>query len=64
LSLEELEALIVQRETRIATLEAEFADPVTYRDGAAVARLQQEFDTLKQELAQAEAEWERRIDQT
>ncbi len=63
LSLRELEAFIIECESRINTFAAKFADPVVYRDGAAVARLREEFDAIKRELAEAEAAWERRVEQ-
>ena len=61
LTLAELEDYITERETRLRKLEATFADPAIYRDGTDVAALRTEFDTLKRELSEAEADWESRI---
>ena len=63
MALDELEAFIMEHEERIGGFEAKFADPDVYRDGEAVARLREEFETLKRELAEAEAAWERRAEQ-
>ncbi len=62
MALEELEAFIMEREERVAAFEVKFADPNVYRDGEAIARLREEFETLKRELAEAEAAWERRAE--
>lgn len=63
LTLEELEAFIIQREEALREFEARFADPAVYRDAAAIARLRAEFETLRRELAEAEAAWEERVEQ-
>ena len=64
LSLEQLEAFITDRENEVSNMGARFADPEIYHDGAAVARLREKFDALQQELAEARAAWEQRVDQT
>jgi ATP-binding cassette subfamily F protein 3 len=63
LSLAELESFIIDHEERLRRFEADFADPAVYRDGAAAARLREEFDSIKRELAEAQAAWERRAEQ-
>jgi hypothetical protein len=62
MALEELEAFIMEREERIAAFETKFADPNVYRDGEGIVRLREEFETLKRELAEAQAAWERRAE--
>lgn len=63
LSLGELEEFIIESEAGIVDFERKFADPAVYRDGAAVVGLREEFELLKQELAQAQEAWERRAEQ-
>lgn len=55
--LEELEALIAQHEARIGELNERFGVAEVYKDAEAVAKLRDEFDTLKAELAEAEEAW-------
>ena len=61
LSVEELEALIMQREEQVAALNKRFADPEIYKEPDRLATLKNEFDVLKAELAEIEAAWEARI---
>ena len=63
MTLEELETFIIEQEDRIAGFEAKFADPNVYREGEAVPRLREQFDALRRELSEAEAAWERRVEQ-
>ncbi|MGE0480627.1 MAG: ribosomal protection-like ABC-F family protein [Phycisphaerae bacterium] len=60
LTLEALEAWIVDAETKLAVLQERFGDARVYQDAAALAKLQAEFDTLKAELTEAEEDWYRR----
>ncbi len=62
MKLEELETFIMSGEQRIAELNLRFADPDVYRDAAAVQKLRAEFDGLKAELGEAEAEWLERVE--
>ncbi|TWT42312.1 putative ABC transporter ATP-binding protein YheS [Phycisphaerae bacterium RAS1] len=62
-SVEELEHMIGEREAKIAALEQRFGDTDIYRDAARLAKLQEEFDALKSELTEIEAEWYARMDQ-
>lgn len=64
MTLDELELFIIEREERLADLQARFSDPQVYRDGAAVNRIREEFDTLKAELTEAEAVWVRRAEKS
>ncbi len=57
LGLAQVEALIGQREAQIVALHERFADPQSYRDPGAAARLQAELDAAKAELSLAEEVW-------
>jgi ATP-binding cassette subfamily F protein 3 len=63
MSLADLEAFIEQHEREVREFEQKFTDPAVYRDGAAIAGLREEFETLRQDLAEAEAAWERRAEE-
>jgi len=63
MSLEELEAFIMDAEARLAQLERDFADPTIYRDGTAVADKRAQFDAIKADLAQAESTWLERAEE-
>jgi len=56
-SVEEIEAFIMEREAKLEQIHSRFGDPKVYSDGAAVTKLQAEFDGIKAELQEAEAEW-------
>ncbi|MCH7871552.1 MAG: ATP-binding cassette domain-containing protein [Planctomycetes bacterium] len=60
LSLDKLEALIIEREEQIVALNARFADQAVYKDPQEVARLREEFDRLKSDLTAAESAWDHR----
>lgn len=57
MSIEELEAFIMEQEQKIAATNERFGDPAVYQDPSACAALTGELDALKRELADAEAEW-------
>jgi ATP-binding cassette subfamily F protein 3 len=57
LTLAELEAYITQREQRLASVQERFGDAKLYRDATAVSELRAEYETLRAELAAAEAAW-------
>ncbi len=57
MSLDELETFIMEREDKIADYEKKFADPRIYRDGPTIAGLREEFEAVKQQLAEAEQAW-------
>ena len=62
MSLEELETFIMEQEDKLADFEKRFADPKIYRDGPTVAGMREEFEVVKQELAEAEQAWEKRAE--
>ena len=61
--IEQIEALIVEREEQIAELEARFTDANLYRRPEQVIQLRQQLEQLKAELAEAEQCWSERADQ-
>jgi ATP-binding cassette subfamily F protein 3 len=62
LKLEELEALIIEREQQLERLHERFGDVQLYREAGAVVRLREEFETRKSELQEAEADWTARAE--
>ena len=62
LTVDELETYIAEREARLAAVQERFGDAQVYKDPAALARLQAEFETLRQELAEAEEVWLERME--
>jgi ATP-binding cassette subfamily F protein 3 len=59
-SIEELEALVIERETQLAALHGRFGDPVVCRDPDLLAELSEEADALSAELAEIDAAWQDR----
>ena len=64
LKTDELEALIIEHEARLAVLRERFGDSSVYQNRETVARLHKEFDTLKAEIEDAEAEWNIRAERS
>jgi ATP-binding cassette subfamily F protein 3 len=62
LTVDELAAMIEEREERVAALTEQFGDADVYRDPEASRRLQEELEALKAELAEIEAAWADRIE--
>ncbi len=58
----ELEAAIMEREEKLAQLEAQLADPAVYADGEKVRRVRAEYEAVKAELPALNQEWERRLE--
>ena len=57
LTLDEIEALIADRERQLAEISMRYADPAVYKDPAEVVRLGEQFESVKRELAAAEEAW-------
>ncbi|MFH0983634.1 MAG: ABC-F family ATP-binding cassette domain-containing protein [Planctomycetota bacterium] len=64
MSLEQLETLIIEHEARIHQLNARFADVKVYRDPEASKGLQAELETARAALAEVEAQWYERLENT
>jgi len=62
LTLEQLEARIMEHEHRIAELTERFGDPSVARDRAKLAELDAEMSQLRSDLAEMESAWNRRVD--
>ncbi len=61
-SLEELEAQITTHEQRLTQISAAFGDAAIYQDPGAPARLREELEEVKAELAELHAAWEEKVD--
>ncbi len=59
--LEALEAMILERETRLGEIEIAFGEEATYRDPDAADALQTELAELSSELEALHAAWDRRV---
>jgi ATP-binding cassette subfamily F protein 3 len=62
LSIDELEAMVIERETELATLHERFADPAVCRDPDALAELREEVELLEADLAEVDAAWQERVE--
>ena len=62
LSVEEIEALIVEYEARLAALNQRFGDPAVYKDRDALIELRRELNAVAEELADVDAVWQERVD--
>lgn len=62
LGLEEIEALIMQRETQLAELNERFGDQEIYKDPARLADLRGRIEVLNSELEQLNTAWEEQVD--
>ncbi|MFQ5590334.1 MAG: ribosomal protection-like ABC-F family protein [Phycisphaerae bacterium] len=62
LSIDELEAMVIERETELALLHEKFADRAVYRDPGSLAALKEEVASLEAELAEIDAAWQERAE--
>ncbi len=62
LSIDQLEELVVHRETKLAMLNERFGDPTVYKDPAVLEELQEQTEALERELAEVDAAWQERAD--
>ncbi len=60
LSADELEAMVIDREERLAALNTRFADPAIMRDIDALQRLKADIQAAQDELAEIDAAWHER----
>lgn len=61
-SVDELEALVVEKEIALAALHERYGDPAVLRDPEALAELVEEIDAAAAELAVVDAAWQERVD--
>lgn len=61
LSAAELEAMLIERESRNATLQERFGDPAVCRDPKRLAGLESEVEALTAEIAAIDAAWQHRV---
>jgi ATP-binding cassette subfamily F protein 3 len=62
LSIDELEALVIEHEERLAAIHLRFADPEVYRGPERLAELREEAEATERELAVVDAAWQERVD--
>lgn len=60
--IEEIESLIIARETRIKEIEASFGDPAFMKDQSRLKALHAEYDALRGELTDLNAKWEAAVE--
>ncbi|UCE59318.1 MAG: ABC-F family ATP-binding cassette domain-containing protein [Phycisphaerales bacterium] len=62
LSIDELESMVIEHETKLAALHERFADSSVYRDPEILAELQEELEAVETELAEIDAAWQERVE--
>lgn len=62
MSVPEIEALLIERETELATLHERFGDSTVYKDPDVLADLREQSESLEQEIASIDAAWQQRAD--
>jgi hypothetical protein len=63
MSVEEIESLMIERETELATLQDRFGDGEIYKDPTLLAELRDQVDELEVEIAAIDAAWQQRADE-
>ncbi len=62
MSIDEIEALVIEREAGLAAVNERFGDPEVYKDAKTLADLHRQADELRKELAEVDAAWQERVD--
>lgn len=62
MSVEEIELLVIDRETELSALQERFGDPQVYKDPELLEDLQARAEELERELAEVDAAWQARVD--
>lgn len=62
LSIEELEAMVIERETALAALHERFGVPAVYKEPTALEELKKQIKLVEDELAAIDAAWQERAD--
>ncbi len=62
MSIQELEELVMERETKLATMHERFGDAAVYQDTDELAELREQEDKLSRELAEVDAAWQQRVE--
>ncbi|MHC5112291.1 MAG: ABC-F family ATP-binding cassette domain-containing protein [Planctomycetota bacterium] len=62
LSVEQLEELVIERETALAQLQASFGDAEVYKDPERLAELREQQEHLERELAEVDRAWQERVE--
>jgi len=63
LSIDELEAMVIEREVALSALQDKFADPAVLRDPEALAELKEQIDYATEDLSIVESAWHERVEQ-
>ncbi|MCO6438403.1 MAG: ABC-F family ATP-binding cassette domain-containing protein [Phycisphaerae bacterium] len=62
LTVEQIESMVVEQETRLAELHEKFGDPRIVTDPEALAELQEQMDEVSAELAVLDQAWQERVE--
>ena len=62
MSVDQLEALVIEKETELATLHAKFGDSSVYQDPDALAELREEMAAAETALAEVDRAWHDRVE--
>jgi ATP-binding cassette subfamily F protein 3 len=62
LSIEQLEEMLIDRETRLAALHERFGEPAVNKDPDLLAELQENAESLAMEIAEIDAAWQGRAE--
>jgi ATP-binding cassette subfamily F protein 3 len=62
LSVEELESMVIERESRLGQLHERFAAPAVYKDPDALEELKEQIEDAERDLAEVDAAWQERVD--
>ncbi|MCH7592715.1 MAG: ABC-F family ATP-binding cassette domain-containing protein, partial [Planctomycetes bacterium] len=62
LSVEELEEIVMKRETELAELHERFGEPAVYLDPDLLIELREQAEQVERDLAAADAAWQQRVD--
>ncbi len=62
MSIEQIEELLMDRETRLAALHEQFGDPAVVRDPQRLEELEEAVEAMAAELSELDAAWQERVD--
>ncbi len=62
LSIDELEQMVLDLETKLSNLQEKFGDPVILKDPTALTKLRQQIEEVSTELAEVDTAWQQRAE--
>ncbi len=62
MSVDQLEVLVIEHETKLAVLQERFGAPETYKDPDLLAELREEIEAVERELEEVDEAWQERAD--